>query len=300
MESKKQSPLSPSRLPLIVNRHQLGGQLHQSLWQMSKKYGPIVRLKLGSSFRCIREEEVALVFQSISQSAASKSPAELTEKPFFLTSDVIRRVTSEGNFEKNKYEGGGFQREINEMMSVIGSFAASDFFPYVGWIIDRLISLKVNEDDVGKLEYLNMVVKETWRLHPPAPLLVPIEVMSLVEVNGYKIYPKTRIHVNVWAIERDPQIWKDPEEFLLDRFAGSPIDFNGQHFQLLPFSGGCRICPDINMTITLVQLTLANLLHCFDWKLLERLSKEDINMDEAPGITLHKKTNLVLVPVSYV
>ncbi|XP_021889582.1 cytochrome P450 71B35-like [Carica papaya] len=93
------------------------------------------------SFRYIREEEVASLVQSISQSAASKSPVDLTDKLFFLIANMILRVAFGGKFEKNKCESGVFQRNVKETTSLMGSFAASDFFPCVGWIVDRLTSL---------------------------------------------------------------------------------------------------------------------------------------------------------------
>ena len=103
-----------------------------------------------------------------------------------------------------------------------------------------------------------MIVKETLRLHPPAPLLVPRETISHFKIEGYDFYPKTIVQVNIWAIGRDPTCWKDPEEFLPERFAKSSIDYKGQHFELLPFGAGRRICPRLNMGVKNVELALAN------------------------------------------
>ncbi|ESQ42676.1 hypothetical protein EUTSA_v10013314mg [Eutrema salsugineum] len=157
----------------------------------------------------------------------------------------------------------------------------------------RIVSL----DETDQLKYLKMVIKETWRLHPVSPLLVPREVISEFKVNGYTIQPKTRVHVNTWAIGRDPEVWKDPEEFLPERFMDCDIDAKGQHFELLPFGSGRRICPAMYMGTATVDFGLANLLYHFDWKLPEGLDVEDIDMDETSGLTSHKKHDLLLVPV---
>ncbi|EOA25173.1 hypothetical protein CARUB_v10018485mg [Capsella rubella] len=154
-------------------------------------------------------------------------------------------------------------------------------------------------DDIDHLPYLNMVIKETWRLHPPAPLLVPREVMSEFEINGYKIQPKTLLYVNVWAIGRDPDTWKDAETFLPERFMDNNIDAKGQNFELLPFGSGRRICPGMYMGTTMVEFGLANMLYQFDWQLQESMVVEDIDMEESPGLAVGKKNDLLLVPVKY-
>lgn len=158
---------------------------------------------------------------------------------------------------------------------------------------------RVQPDDVPELRYLKMVVKETLRLHPPATLLVPRETMRDVKIAGYDVPAKTRIFVNAWAIGRDPASWSDPEEFDPDRFEVKDVDFNGAHFELVPFGAGRRVCPGLAMGATNVEFTLANLLCCFEWALPEGLTAEDVSMEEAGGLTFHKKTPLVLVPTAY-
>ena len=154
-------------------------------------------------------------------------------------------------------------------------------------------------DDIDQLHYLKMVIKETWRLHPPAPLLVPREVISEFEINGYNIQPKTLLHVNAWAIGRDPDTWKDPEVFFPERFMDNDIDAKGQNFELLPFGSGRRICPGMYMGTTMVEFGLANMLYHFDWKLPEGMVVEDIDMEESPGLNVGKKNELLLVPMKY-
>ncbi|KAM7273082.1 hypothetical protein ACFE04_027746 [Oxalis oulophora] len=158
---------------------------------------------------------------------------------------------------------------------------------------------KVSESDIDKLSYLKLIIKETLRLHPPGPLLIPREAISKFKINGYTIYPGTRIYVNVWGIGRDPNIWENPEEFIPERFEDNPIDYKGQHFELLPFGGGRRGCPGLVMAMSIVELTLANLLYSFDWKLPDGMNEEDISIEEGPGLSVYKKEPLKLVPINY-
>ncbi|XP_030468658.1 cytochrome P450 71AU50-like [Syzygium oleosum] len=122
----------------------------------------------------------------------------------------------------------------------------------------------VEEPDIESLDYLDMVVKETLRLHPPVPLLLPHESIEDCTVNGFHIPRKSRVLVNVWAIGRDPHIWGDPEKFIPERFEGTSIDVRGHDFQLLPFGSGRRGCPGMQLGLTVIRLVLAQLAHCFD------------------------------------
>ncbi|KAL7138867.1 hypothetical protein ABFS83_09G011300 [Erythranthe nasuta] len=158
---------------------------------------------------------------------------------------------------------------------------------------------KVEETDLPKLAYLKLVIKESLRLHPPAPLMIPRETTEKCTIdNKYEIPAKTRVLFNASAIGMDPEYWENPERFWPDRFLNRQVDFRGQHFELLPFGAGRRGCPGINFSMPLVELALANLLFRFDWKLPEGMSAEDVDMEEAVGITMHKKIPLVLVASS--
>ncbi|XP_026432067.1 cytochrome P450 71B34-like [Papaver somniferum] len=159
---------------------------------------------------------------------------------------------------------------------------------------------KVQESDLDQFHYLKMVVKETLRLHPAGPLLLPRESIRPSKVDGYDVLAKTRVLVNAWAIGRDPAYWQNPYEFIPERFKDSSIDFlGGRNFEFLPFGGGRRGCPGVNMGIIMTELILANLLYSFDWKMPNGLKKEDLNMDESSGISIYKKFPLELVPIKY-
>ncbi|KAK9033993.1 hypothetical protein V6N11_050172 [Hibiscus sabdariffa] len=160
---------------------------------------------------------------------------------------------------------------------------------------------RVEQTDLDQLHYPKLIIKETLRLHPPAPLLIAREAISHFKINNYDICPGTLIQINVWAIARDSNYWKNPEEFFPERFSDNTIDFKGQDFEFLPFGGGRRVCPGLYMGTVTVELLLANLLYCFDWCLTDGMKQTYMNMEEQGGqcVTLNKKTPLLLMPVKY-
>ncbi|KAF6147126.1 hypothetical protein GIB67_036845 [Kingdonia uniflora] len=155
----------------------------------------------------------------------------------------------------------------------------------------------VDEADISKLEYLNMVVKESMRLHPVGPLLAPHESMEDLTINGYHIPKKSRIIINAWVIGRDPRVWSEnAEEFYPERFIGTNIDVRGHDFKLLPFGSGRRSCPAIQLALTVVTIVLAQMLHCFDWELPNGMLPEDLDMNEKFGLAVSRANPLLATP----
>ncbi|XP_017428600.1 desmethyl-deoxy-podophyllotoxin synthase [Vigna angularis] len=156
----------------------------------------------------------------------------------------------------------------------------------------------MNEESLEELKYLKAVIKETLRLHPPGPLLVPRECRESCEVKGYTIPAGTRVIVNAWAIGRDPDYWNDPDKFYPERFMNSPIDYKGSHHEFIPFGAGRRMCPGMSFGINIIELCLAQLLYYFNWE-LPNGNKKNLEMTETLGAFSRRKTDLVLIPISY-
>ncbi|XP_045805044.1 geraniol 8-hydroxylase-like [Trifolium pratense] len=155
----------------------------------------------------------------------------------------------------------------------------------------------VKESDITKLPYLQAIVKETFRLHPAVPLLLPRKAEHDLEINGYKVPKNAQVLVNVWAIGRDSNTWENPNEFLPERFLGSEIDFKGRNFELAPFGSGRRLCPGLPLAIRILFLMLGLFINCFDWELNDGIKAEDMNMDDKFGLTLEKAQALLAVPI---
>ncbi|KAK8493007.1 hypothetical protein V6N11_029738 [Hibiscus sabdariffa] len=154
----------------------------------------------------------------------------------------------------------------------------------------------VEESDLEKLEYLNMVTKESFRLHPVAPLLVPHAAREDCTVNGFHIPKDARILINAWAIGRDQRVWTDADKFYPERFIGTDIDVQGQNFQLIPFGSGRRGCPGMQLALTIVRLVVAQLVHCFDWDLPDDMLPSELDMAEDFGLVCPRANNLLAIP----
>lgn len=157
----------------------------------------------------------------------------------------------------------------------------------------------IGESTLNELRFLKMVIKETLRLHPVVPLLVPRESIEHCQILGYDIPPKTRLIVNEWAIATDPKYWEDPDVFKPERFEGSSVDFKGTNFEFIPFGAGRRMCPGIALGVANVELVLAMLLYHFDWKLPGSIKPKDLDMDEQFALTMRRKNGLQIIPIPY-
>ncbi|KAH9602243.1 hypothetical protein KSS87_009756 [Heliosperma pusillum] len=156
---------------------------------------------------------------------------------------------------------------------------------------------QIQESDIPKLPYIQAVIKETLRLHPPGPFLVPHKADEDVELCGYIVPKNAQIWINVWSIGRDPNVWPDPQLFSPERFLESEIDMKGRDFELLPFGTGRRICPGIPLAYRMMHLMLATLVYSFDWKHANGLKPQEIDVDEKFGLAFQKVQPLLAIPL---
>ncbi|KAB2030101.1 hypothetical protein ERO13_D05G201266v2 [Gossypium hirsutum] len=149
----------------------------------------------------------------------------------------------------------------------------------------------VNETDIGKLVYIQAIIKETFRMYPPAPLSAPRELNESCSIGGYNIPKGTRLIINLHKIQRDPKKWPEPLKFKPERFLTThkDVDVKGQHFELMPFGSGRRSCPGTSFALHMLYLTVSNFLHAFDFSIP---SYGLIDMTGTVGLTNMKSTPL--------
>ncbi|KAK6246566.1 Cytochrome P450 - like 10 [Theobroma cacao] len=174
--------------------------------------------------------------------------------------------------------------------------------------IDQVVgkSKLVEESDNPRLLYIHAIIKETFRLHPPIPMINRKSVQSC-QIKGYTIPADSLLFVNIWAIGRDPNVWADPLKFQPERFLTSnegdnnsgPIDVRGLHYQLLPFGAGRGRCPGTSLAMQALPTTLAAMIQCFHWKPAATSKIGDgVDMSERPGLTAPRAKDLECVPIA--
>ena len=154
----------------------------------------------------------------------------------------------------------------------------------------------LKDSDLRKLPYLQACLKETLRLHPPGPSLLPHRAVESCKVMNYTIPKDAQVLVNAWAIGRDPMSWEDPLVFKPERFLNSTVDFQGNNFEFIPFSSRRRICPGLPMAVKLIPLVLASWIHFFDWSLPNGGDPKDKDMSEKYSANIRKEQPLLLIP----
>lgn len=127
----------------------------------------------------------------------------------------------------------------------------------------------LSDANVAKLPYLQAVVKESLRVHPPGPLLswARLSTSDVQLSNGMVIPANTTAMVNMWAITHDSRVWSDPLEFKPERFIGegADVDVRGGDLRLAPFGAGRRVCPGKSLGLVTVTQWVAQLVHKFKW-----------------------------------
>ncbi|ESQ56311.1 hypothetical protein EUTSA_v10024982mg [Eutrema salsugineum] len=155
----------------------------------------------------------------------------------------------------------------------------------------------ITEDDIKNLPYFRALVKETLRIEPVIPLLIPRCCIQDTKIAGYDVPAGTTVNVNAWAVSRDEKEWgPNPDEFRPERFLEKDVDFKGTDYEFIPFGSGRRMCPGMRLGAVMIEVPYANLLLNFDFKLPNGMKPEDINMDVMTGLAMHKAVHLKLVP----
>jgi len=153
---------------------------------------------------------------------------------------------------------------------------------------------EVSEEDVHKMPYLEAVVLEGLRKHPPAHFVLPHKAAEDMEVGGYLIPKGATVNFMVAEMSRDEREWEKPTEFVPERFlpggAGEAVDVTGnREIKMMPFGVGRRICAGLGIAMLHLEYFVANMVREFEW---QEVPGEEVDFAEKNEFTVVMKKPL--------
>eukprot|EP00884_Botryococcus_braunii_P016298 jgi/Botrbrau1/3351/Bobra.0048s0045.1 len=142
------------------------------------------------------------------------------------------------------------------------------------------------------LPYLNAVFKETLRLYPVGVLTIR-KLSEACNLLGYNLAKDTIVHVNWFSIHRDPEIWKDPEEFIPERWIDGEAEAKDRPQNAwFPFGDGNLVCVGMRFAQEEAKIALIRLFQKFTFK----LAPGQIPLETAVPLTLGPKEGIFVIP----
>ncbi|PPD68716.1 hypothetical protein GOBAR_DD34402 [Gossypium barbadense] len=255
-------PSSTATNILFYGCRDIGFAPYGEYWRQLKKLSVVELLshRRVHSFQFVRDEEVGLLINKIRRACLKGDSINLSEMLMLIIKEHTTLKTDDQVSNKDfistimqLQKDGMLEIDLTNIKAIL--LVQEEVRNVVG------NKCKVDMEDINKMKYLKCVLKETLRLHPTVPLLIPRQTSASVELGGYHIPSNITILINAWAIQRDPKWWENPEEFIPERFENSSIDFNGQDVQFIPFGFGRRNCPGMPFAVTVIEYVMANLLY---------------------------------------
>ncbi len=122
----------------------------------------------------------------------------------------------------------------------------------------------ITAPQIDSLSYCRQVIQEAMRLFPPAAIIArqPKAAMTL---GGFQLSARTRVHIPVFALHRNTQLWDDPNAFDPDRFTADRIKARSR-YAYLPFGAGLRTCIGAGFAMIEAAAILATIVRAFRFR----------------------------------
>ncbi|HTG36584.1 MAG TPA: cytochrome P450 [Thermoanaerobaculia bacterium] len=148
--------------------------------------------------------------------------------------------------------------------------------------------------DLPRLPYLSMVLKETLRLYPPFWMLTRTPVVD-DELSGHRVAAGSILMFSSYVTQRRPDFWPNPEAFDPERFTPERSEGRPQ-FAYFPFGGGPRLCIGGRLAEMQSLLVLATVLQRYDFhavpgRRVEPAAMLSLRPKGGLWMTLHERAN---------
>ena len=143
-------------------------------------------------------------------------------------------------------------------------------------------------DDLPHLPYLDWVINESWRVYPPAWILIR-RAVDAFDLDGYHFPAGTIAVLSQWVLHHLPDIWGDPGVFRPERWDPA----RGQQvpqWAYFPFGGGPLICIGMPFAELETRLLLATILQHYTPRLVP-----GFKVVPQPRVTLRPKYGMHMI-----
>jgi cytochrome P450 len=120
----------------------------------------------------------------------------------------------------------------------------------------------ISYDDLSKLNYLTMVIKESMRLYSTVPIITRCPSQD-IEVKGHVIPKGCNVLLHLYVMHHNPGVWPEPDKFIPDRFHPD-IAAGRNAYNFVPFSAGPRNCIGQNFALNMLKVVLAKIINRFE------------------------------------
>jgi cytochrome P450 len=124
---------------------------------------------------------------------------------------------------------------------------------------------------LSRLEILNAIIKETFRIYPVVPTALPrIVTGGGATVCGYVLPPGTRVGVPQYSMNRSSQHFTNPDIYAPERFLRAKEYANDRLDVIQPFSVGPRNCIGKSLAWAEIRTILARLVWNFQFEMVDK------------------------------
>jgi cytochrome P450 len=143
-------------------------------------------------------------------------------------------------------------------------------------------------EDIPRLPYTGMIIKEALRLYPPG-YVFGREAVADCEIGGFFIARGTTLFLSPWVIHRDKRFYESPEDFKPERWDEN-ITSQPPRYAYLPFGSGPRMCIGISFAMMEMTLVLATIARKFKLRLSSHQAEAPF-----PSITLRPAAGMRMI-----
>ncbi|KAI3665649.1 hypothetical protein L6452_44278 [Arctium lappa] len=261
-------------------------------WKFMKKIvmsqllnGPTLDL-----LRPVRRDEIERFIWLLLRKSRGGIAVDVDAELIKLANNVISRMVMGGRCSEGENEAGKMRRLVTEVVEITGTLNVSDYVWFCKDVDLQGFGKKLKDIRRRVDELIDRIIEEHEEMRKEKKVEVKdlLHILLDIEEDESMEIKLSRENIKAFIL------------FKPERFEENQLDVRGQHFHMLPFGSGRRMCPGMSLALHVVHATLGAMIQCFEWKAVGKDGRNlaSLDMEEGIGMTLPRANPLVCVPVA--